>query len=255
MEEKKTVPQQSGAVAAVIIFFALLFVFAKWGPSINFATTTQTKGEPFIASGEGKVSVTPDIAIVTLGIQETGSSLKTVQNSVNVKSKSLTEALKKLGVSENDIKTTSYNVYPQYDYSSSTQRITGYQVSTNYKVTVKDFDKVNDILVSATGAGANIVGNVSFDINDSTKLEKTNEARELAVKNAKEKAEGLAKAAGIGLGNILNVSENQSSSNAIRTMAIPAAGGGDMAKANIQPDIQPGQTEINVTVSLSYEVR
>jgi len=255
MEEKKTVPQQSGAVAAVIIFFALLFVFAKWGPSINFATTTQTKGEPFVASGEGKVSVTPDIAIVTLGIQETGSSLKTVQNSVNIKSKSLTEALKKLGVSENDIKTTSYNVYPQYDYTNSTQRIIGYQVSTNYKATVKDFDKVNDILVSATAAGANIVGNVSFDINDSTKLEKTNEARELAVKNAKEKAEGLAKAAGIGLGKILNVSENQSASNAIRTMAMPQAAGGDLEKSIAQPDIQPGQTEINVTISLSYEVR
>jgi len=255
MEEKKTVPQQSGAVAAVIIFFALLFVFAKWGPSINFATTTQTKGEPFIASGEGKVSVTPDIAIVTLGIQETGSSLKTVQNSVNIKSKSLTEALKTLGVSENDIKTTSYNVYPQYDYSNASQRIIGYQVSTNYKATVKDFDKVNDILVSATAAGANIVGNVSFDINDSTKLEKTNEARELAVKNAKEKAEGLAKAAGIGLGKILNVSENQSASNAIRTMTKPVAGGGDLEKSIAQPDIQPGQTEINVTISLSYEVR
>lgn len=255
MEEKKTVPQQSGAVAAVIIFFALLFVFAKWGPAINFSTTTQVKGDAFIASGEGKVSVTPDIAKVSLGIQETGSSLKIVQNAVNIKSKTLTDALKKLGIEERDIKTSSYNVYPQYDYTSSNQKITGYQVSTNYQVTVRDFDKVNDIVVAATAAGANIVGDVSFELSDSIKTEKMNEAREEAVKVAKTKAEGLAKAAGITLGKIINVSENQNQ-NATRPIAFMEktdAGGGGTPVA--QPDIQPGQTEINITVSLSYEVR
>jgi len=240
-------------IAPVIIFFILLFVFAKWGPAINFSTVTQTKGEPFVVSGEGKVSVTPDIAKVTLGIQESGASLKTVQNAVNIKSRALTDAVKKLGIDEKDIKTTSYNVYPQYDWNAPTQKITGYQVSTDYEITIKDFDKVNDVITAGTGAGANVVGNVSFDLNDATKTEKMNEARVLAVTDAKAKADGLAKAAGISLGKIINVSENQNGN--VRLMALPVSGGGGTDKSAVQPDIQPGQTEIDITISLSYEVR
>jgi uncharacterized protein YggE len=239
-------------IVPVIVFFVLLFIFTKWGPAINFSTINQTKGEPFVVLGEGKVSVTPDIAKVTLGIEGTGASLKTVQNAVNTKSKALTDAVKKLGIGESDIKTTSYNVYPQYDYTTSTRRITGYQVSTNYEITIKDFDKVNDVITAGTGVGANVVGNVSFDLKDETETEKMNEARAEAVKDAKTKAEGLAKAAGITLGKIINVSESFGG-NEIRPMYATkdAASGG----ASIPADIEPGETEITVTISLSYEVR
>jgi hypothetical protein len=257
MEEgNKKVPAQAGGVGAVIIFFILLFVFAKWGPAINFSTTSQSKGEPFIVSGEGKVFVTPDIAKITLGIEDSGSSLKTVQNTVNTKSNTLTSALKKMDIAEGDIKTISYNVYPQRDYTSSTQRITGYQVSISYEVTIKDFDKVNDVMVTATTAGANIVGNVSFDLKDDTKTEKMNEARVKAVAAAKEKADGLAKAAGITLGSIVNVSESQGQD--IRPVAYldsKAAVGMGNETAIIEPNIQAGTNEITVTVALSYNTR
>ncbi len=241
-------------VGAVITFFVLLFAFAKWGPAINFATTTQSKGEPLVVSGEGKVSVTPDIAKVTIGIEENGNNLKQVQDNVNKKSKILTDTLKKLGVADSDIKTTSYNVYPQYDYASRVQSITGYQVAIDYQVTIKDFDKINSVIVAATNSGANTVGGINFEVNDSVQKQKLQEARELAVKEAKEKAEGLAKSAGITLGKIINVSETQNNVSP-RPFALPVAGGGDMQKAITQPDIQAGQTELDVIVSLSYEVR
>lgn len=244
-----------GKIAVIASFFVLLFVYSKWGPAINFNTTSQTKGEPFVVMGEGKAYVAPDIAKVTVGIQENGSSLKTVQDSVNKKSKALTDAIEKLGIDKKDIKTTSYNVYPQYDYlTSTTNRITGYQVSTNYQITVRDFDKVNDVLTSATGAGANAIGSVSFDINDTTKKEKLQEARELAVTEAKTKAEGLSKAAGITLGKVINISENQAVPE-VRPMY--GLGGADVAnqKTITTANVTPGETEINVTVSLSYEVR
>lgn len=205
-----------------------------------------------VVTGEGKVSVTPDIAKVTLGIQENGISLKTVQDSVNKKSKTLTDSLKKLGIGEKDIKTVSYNVYPQYDYTTPNSRITGYQVSTSYEVTVKDFDKINEVLVQATSAGANTAGGISFEVNEETKAKKLQEAREEAVGKAKEKAQGLAKAAGISLGKIINVSESQGGGE-IRPIyaAKDLAVGGSPTPANIQP----GETELFVTVSLSYEVK
>jgi len=245
----------SGKVAAVAVFFILLFVFAKWGPAINFNTTSQTKGEPLTVSGEGKVYVAPDIAKITVGVQETGASLKTVQDSVNKKTKTLTDAIKKLGVEEKDIKTTSYNLYPQYDYQTSANKITGYQVSTSYEITIRDFDKINDIIVASTAAGANMEGNISFDLNDNTKKEKLQEARVLAIAEAKNKADGLSKAAGISLGKIINISENQAS-NEIRPVYAQGLGAGiDMAKTAAAPSVQAGQTEIDVTVNLSYEVR
>lgn len=233
--------------------FVLLFIFAKWGPAINFNTTAHTSGEPFVVAGEGKVSVTPDIARITVGIQNSGISLKTVQSLVNTKSKNLTEAIKKLGVAEADIKTTSYNVYPQYDYSNPNPKINGYQVSTDYEITVRDFDKVNDLIIASTTSGANVVRNISFEVNDKTKKEKIQAARDMAVSEAKEKAAGLAKSAGITLGKIVNISENQMGGIIRPVMfdkALNAAG-----SAPATPEIQPGQTEINVSVSLSFEVR
>lgn len=241
-------------IFSVLAFFILLFAFTKWGPAINFSTTTQTKGDPFVVTGEGKVFVTPDTAKVTVGIQETGSSLISVQENANKKSQALVAAIKKLGIDEKDIKTTSYNLYPQYDYlTSTTNRITGYQISTNYEIKVKDFDKVNEVLTISTSVGANVIGSVSFEVNDETKKEKLNEARKMAVDEAKAKAEGLASAAGLTLGKIINVSESQASDNIVRPMyaTVDEASG----KGQTEPAIEAGQTEIKITVSLAYEVR
>jgi len=259
MEEgqNKYVYKNNGAASGgwVVLFFIFLFVFSKWGPAIPFSVTAQQKGEPFMVSGQGKVSITPDIAKVSFGIEESGASLKSLQTSVNQKSKALTDALTKLGIKETDIKTTSYNVYPQYDYTNSASRITGYQVSINYAVTIKDFDLVNDALNAGTAAGANMVGGISFDVNDETQKEKLNEARKLAVNDAKDKASGLAGAAGITLGKVINISENQSQGRPYPyLMSVDKAAAGSPV-AMPEADIQPGETEINVTVSLVYEVR
>ncbi|MEK7470733.1 MAG: SIMPL domain-containing protein [Patescibacteria group bacterium] len=239
----------------ILLFFVLLFVFSKWGPAIPFSTTTQSRGEPLIVMGEGKVSVTPDVAKINLGITESGQTLKQVQSAINSKSKTVVDAIKKLGISESDIKTTSYNVFPQYDYTNPGSRITGYQASTNYEVTIKDFDKVNDVLTVVSATGANIVGGVSFDLSESLKNEKMGEARKIAADSAKEKAKSLAGAAGITLGKIINVTEGQGIDYPrpyLMEKSLPITDG-DVPIA--RPDIQPGQTDLSVTVSLSYEIR
>lgn len=255
MENQKPAKPQSDTLVSVIIFFALLFVFSKWGPAINFNTTSQSKGEPMVVSAEGKVAVAPDIAKVSVGIEESGTSLKTVQDTANKKSKSLVDQIKKLGIDEKDIKTTSYNVYPQNDYNANPPKITGYRVSTDYQIDVKDFDKINDLMVIATNSGANVIGGVSFEISDDLKEEKLNEARAEASDKAKAKAQGLAKAANITLGKIINISENQGIDYPrpyLMDKATLNAGGAEPASA---PDIQPGQTDLTITVSLSFEIR
>jgi uncharacterized protein YggE len=239
----------------VLVFFILLFLFAKWGPSLPLSVSSQQKGEPFVVSGEGKVFVTPDMARLSFGIEESGSSLKEVQDSVNRKSKTLTDSLKKLGIEEKDIKTSSYSVYPQYDFEATPQRIQGFQVSINYDVKIRDLDKVNDAITVTTASGANMVGGVSFEVNDETRKDKLLEARKIAVSEAKEKAEGLAQAAGINLGKVVNISENSmgepSPISYARDLAVNSA---ELEKPS-EPEIVVGETELRVYVSLSYEIR
>jgi len=254
MDEQNQKPwmRSDGGAGAVVLFFIFLFIFSKWGPAINFATTTQSRGEPMVVTGEGKATAVPDIAKVEAGIQDSGLTLLQVQDSVNKKSQSLVAALKKLGIEEKDIKTNSYNIYPQQDYQSNPPSVTGYQVSINYEITVRKIDNVNSVLTTVTTSGANLVGGVSFNLSDDARKKAMDAARQDAVKIAKENAESLAKASGISLGKIINVTENQNSFP--RPMSLTATGGGP-DKSIAQPNIQPGETEIDLTISLSYEVR
>lgn len=240
-------------VGSIIIFFVLLFVYSKFGPSLPISVLTQTKGEPMIVTDTGKVTVIPDIAKVTVGIEAEGQILKRVQDEVNLKSKNLIDSLKKLGIDEKDIKTTNYNVNPEYDYQTTPFRINGYRVSTSYEVKITNFEVVNDVLVAGTSAGANVIGNISFEVNEKTKAEYTQKAREEAVKLAKEKAEGLAKASGITLGKIINVTESQGVTYPRPVIMLDKAVG--MGGAPETANVTPGETEITVTVSLSYEIR
>ena len=239
-------------IGGIFLFFVFLFAYSKWGPSLPISVLTQTKGEPLTVTETGKVAVTPDIAKVTIGIEGQGQIVKQVQNDINVKSKKLTDELKKLGINEEDIKTTNYNVFPEYDYQNSPYRINGYRISTSYEIKIEDFEKINDAVVVATNNGANMIGNISFEVNDKTKEELTNKAREEAVEKAKTKAKGLAKSAGISLGKIINVSESGGFEPRPVLMYDKAVSGSEPATT---ANITPGETEIEVTVTLFYEVR
>ena len=158
-----------------------------------------------------------------------------------------------MGVDATDITTTNYSIYPQYDYSSSSiNRINGYQVTVNLSIRVRDIDKINAVIDSATANGANTVGSVQLTVNEDRQKELLQEARELAVKEAKTKAESLAKAAGITLGKIINVQESGPPGYPVpmfdKVMLSEASRGGDT-------QIETGSTDITSTITLIYETR
>jgi hypothetical protein len=250
MEMKKMKLYKIAAV--IIIFFVTLFIYSKFGPSLPISLLTQQKGEPLVVSEQGKASGAPDMAIISAGIEDNGESLSTVENSVNTKSKTLADAVKKLGVKSEDIQTSSYNVSPNYDYTTTPNKITGYLVSTSYQIKVRDLTKVNDIVAALTPAGANQVGGISFTFSDETQAKLTDQARKQAVDKAKQKAESLAKATGITLGNIINISEDNN--NQIVPQPMMAVGGGT-AEKSVAPDIQTGSSDITTTVTISWEIR
>ena len=239
-------------IVYIFVFFILLFVYSKFGPNLPISVITQERGQPLVVEGTGKAVATPDIAKVSFGIEESGNRLSEVQKLSSEKSKSLVDSLKGEGINEKEIKTTAYNIYPDYDYSEGAiPRIIGYRVSINYEVTIKDIEKVNDVLVLATQNGANIVGGVTFELSDDEKDKLLEEARKEAAEEARKKAESLAKAAGVSLGKVLSISEYSGGGYPIPLLE--KAIGEDLSVP--APEITPGETEISITVSISYEIR
>lgn len=238
------------ALATISFFFLALFLYAKFaGPipfSINSVQTNKTN--LFTASGTGKATAIPNTAQLSLGVSKTAKSITDAQNQANAVINKLTADLKSLGILETDIKTTNYSVYPNYDYISGRQVTNGYTVSQNLEVKVKQIDKANSAIDIATSDGANIVGGLSFILDDKTQKDLEDQARKEAVTNAKEKAQKLADAAGIKLGKIVDVQENNGSAVPVYR-AMMAAGGGLDEKT----DISPGENTVEITVTLSFE--
>ena len=264
MDREKLLKHPLTLIASIFIF---LLIFDRLGLKLPISVISQDRGAPLVVEGEGKVTVVPDIGVVNMGIEETGRNLADTQKSVSQKSQDLVAALKKLGIGEKDIKTTSYNIFPEYNFGGGIvplplgtetsiapapgrlPTISGYRVSISYEVRVRDFDKINEVLVIITQEGANVVGNVSFEVNEETKNEKLTEARVEALNQAKVKAQSLARAAGISLGKIINISESTSGG------PIPVALRQDTGGEEIKPEIEPGETEFTVFVSVSWEIR
>ena len=240
--------------SCLIGFFILAALYFRFvGPiPVSMTSTVTTRTDLFTTTGESKATAVPDIAKVNLGITANAQTAKEVQNQANQTINKITSDLKKLGIEDKDIKTTSYNLNPNYDWSEGRQRITGYQITINLEVKVRDFDKINSVIDTATADGANLVGGLQFTLNDDKLKDLRQEAREEAVGEAKSKAESLASAAGINLGRIVNVQENLTSPFEPRPIPM-------MALEKSSPDeptqIEPGEQEIKVSISLSYELR
>ncbi len=241
-------------IATIVLVLAAVFFYGKLGPGIPVQSVVTQKNDLFTVTGEGKVTVVPDTGIVDLGITTNRPTVKDAQNQANTVIGNITKAVKELGVADRDIKTNNYSVYPQYDYRDGTNRITGYQVTATLVVTVRDIDKVNQVVDQATANGANTVGGIQLTVAEDKQKELLQQAREQAVKEAKEKASSLANAAGISLGKIVNVVETP--------RGLPGPVMMDLKAANAQglgggggTEIQPGSTDITTSVTLYYETR
>lgn len=248
---KQAIQKVFPAFLLIAFFFLSLLLYTKlFGPiSLSVKSVTTTKTDSFSVTGEGKAVVKPDIALVSVGVEASGNTVKLVQNQINATINKVTAALKKLGIEEKDIKTTNYNINPTYDWTSGRQRITGYQASTNLSIKVRDLDKVNEVIDTATANGANQVGNIAFDVDDKTKAEE--EARKEAVAEAKKKAVEAARIVGFKLGKIVNYQESKGDFPQpiiLREAAKVGVGGG------VPTEVQPGSSEIKIVVTLSYEI-
>lgn len=242
-------------VASVLTTFLVGMVFAKVGGGVPISvtqTTTETKST-FDVEGVGEAIVVPDEAKMSFGIEETATKVGEAQNKVNEKMSEFQEVLEELGIDKEEVQTSSYNVYPDYDYSErGRSEVKGYRVSSRVEVSFTEFDEINLVIGKAGELGLNQVGGLSFGLSDEAEEKSLSIAREKAVESAKSKAKELAKLAGINLGKVVNVVEQKQGGYEPRPMyaMMEKAVGGEEEIS--QPQIEPGSEKVIVTVTLSY---
>ncbi len=215
--------KQIQTIVNTVLACALIFLLALTGlPSFNahaIETTPTPQAAPpqpaacdlartIQVTGTAVVNVAPDRALIKLGVQTNGRSAKDAQARNAATISKITFELKLLGVEAKDIATDWYTLQPVYeDYEDL--RINGYRIYNVIEVTVRDVKKTNDLIAAAFQAGANQVNDVEFYTSDLRKYR--DQAREMAMTAATEKANDLAQAAGAGVSCVISINENSQS--------------------------------------------
>jgi uncharacterized protein len=201
-------------------------------------------------TGEGKVYTSPDIAFVDFSVVTQGTNIDKVQDDNTKKMNKVVEYLKSFGIEEKDIKTTNYNLYPQYTYENNQiPQIMGYQINQTLSVKIRKIDQAGEILKNVVNAGINQVNSFYFGVENDEEIKE--QARQIAIETAKKKAEKMASQIGIRLGKIIGFSESSGGYPVPMYDSYKASGMGGSGT----PNIQAGENEIIVNVTLNYEVK
>ena len=201
-------------------------------------------------NGSGSVNLEPDMATIQIGVTTENADAAEAVSQNNTQAQQVRDALEAFGIEPKDIQTTNFFIYPQQNYGpEGRQEGVTYRVENTVMVTVRNLDNLGEILNEVVAAGANTISNISFDVEDrETALM---QAMELAVDNARQRAETLAGAAEVEIGDV-------------QTLSTTISGGGieqqfarDMvqeAAASSVP-ISAGQLQINVQVAVVFELK
>jgi len=237
-------------VGTVLLVILCIFLLASIERLTNTALTTNTVS----FDGTGKMTAKPDIAVVSVSIISDAITSKAAQDANSTKSNKVTDFLKQQRIEDKDIKTSGYNISPNYKYKAyvGNPEITGYRVTQTIEVKIRDLDKVSSILDGVVTAGANQIGELSFQIDDVNKLKE--QARKIAVDQAKEKAKVLKDQIGISLGKIISFSEyyNGYPTPMYDSMKASGIGGGG---GTVTPSVPSGENEISVNVTITYQIK
>jgi uncharacterized protein len=200
-------------------------------------------------SGTGRVTLVPDKATINIGVRTEADEVKDALNGNTAQANAISRVLQDLGIAEEDIQTSNFNIYPSERYNPMTGQVEGkyFVVENTVNVTVRDLSSLGDVLSSVVDAGANNIYGINFDIED--RDEAVAEARKLAIEDAKAKAEAIAAEAGVSLGDLINVSVYGGSS----PITYYDAKGGAYAESDVP--IAAGTLTILMECNLTYEIK
>jgi hypothetical protein len=226
--------------------FSLLALLALQS-SPSFASDQPDK-RTLSLTGSGAVKTTPDKVDISTGVT---SEAKTAREALDQNTDAMAKvvrALKEDGIEPKDIQTTNFSVNPVYEQKAEGRPpvVIGYRVTNQVRISLHDIKKLGAILDKVVSLGANQIDSIEFGVEEPEALK--DEARKLAIKNVSENAKLYADAAGVGLGPILAISEEESS-----YQPRYAAGAARMEMAKDVP-IEAGTATVEVRVSVTWEI-
>lgn len=235
------------AVACSILVAAV--VLANNRPTIlvttGAASTTSTPDTGILTSGDATVSVKPDLAIVSAGVDSQQSTASGAQSDLARKASQLIARVKAIGVADRDVTTSGYWIGPVY--SSTGQTVTGYRATEQLQLKWHNVDSVGRLLdgIVQQGGATNI--SVSFGLNDPKAAQA--QARTQAIGDARSKAEAMASAAGVHVGQVMRISDLSASYRPPVPYDVAAPGA-----ASVATQVPVGEMEVSVTVEVDFAI-
>jgi uncharacterized protein YggE len=247
-------------------FLGLLVVILTIGAVSMYRNSASVNNytDTIEVQGVGTVKAVPDVAKITFGHREENKDLKTAQAGVEKVIGTSLEALKKFGIEEKDIDQVSYNAYPQYDYKANcsgvycidgNRELSGYEVSQSIEVTVRNIDQAGEVLGLLGQSGVTELSGPYFEIDDPSVYQQ--EARSLAIEDARREAEIIANNLGVRLGKMVDFYESMNGYPAPYMSA--RDGGMDIAVAESADmkavSIPVGEDEFEMNVTLVFKIK
>jgi uncharacterized protein YggE len=206
--------------------------------------------EGVVVVGTGTANSEPEVAMITFGVELRGDDpAALVEEGTSIMDEA-TAAVRGIGIAADDMRTTGYNLWVETVYDPERGVPTGevvYHFSHFVRATLRDLDRVGELLAEVVDAGANTISEVSFTVEEPHAL--VEEARRLALEDAQTKAEAIATALGISIGKPILVTETGGGYPA----PMEGVGGGGMVE--VVPVISPGSFSVSASIQVVYEIR
>lgn len=247
---------ESKNLCAVLITIVGIFLVALIvSTMLDIQDKIQETENTITVSDTGKVYAKPDLALTTFTVTNEAKTVAEALSTNSEKMNSVIDFIKGEGVEEKDLKTTSFNIYPRYEWHEKTELwpqgervLAGYEVRQSLEVKIRDMAKIGTIIQGATDSGANQVSNLEFTIDNQDELKK--QAREEAINKAKTKAKDLASQLGVKLIRISNFQES-----AVLPIYYGIAKAEALGMGGEAPQIETGENKIEVTVTITYDIK
>ncbi len=221
-------------------------------PVLAADSGVQKSERSITVQGQGKVSAIPDIATLSIDVSHDGPDMDAVLTQVRQEMNRVMEAVKGQGVEDKDIRTDSFQVHPKYEQDRrGNPRPIGYTVANRLSVKVRDLKKTGKILSATLRAGATSVNGPNFEIDNPQIVERL--ALAAATREAKAKAQAVAEAAGVQLGDILSINPQNVGWPGPRPMMMRAMAA--PASAEMQEPIAAGEQTLTGYVTITFSIR
>lgn len=229
------------ALLALAATLGILFtrpVEAQIAPALNARQVTVV--------GTGEVKGTPDTAQIQIGVETNATTTQEALAQNNNQAAAIIARLKELGVAEQDIQTSNFNIAATYDEQG--RQVTGYTVSNVVTVTIRSLDQTGALLDQVVQVGANRIYGISFSVEDPSAL--IAQARDQALNEARAKATQLAQGSNASVGQVLVITENIGAT----PVPMPAMARSEAAQGAANVPVQTGEQSFSAQVQVTFEL-